>query len=624
MSVLQINQLTYSITHVPLLDKVNLSIEAKERVALIGRNGEGKSTFLKIIAGEIKPGSGNIEKQSHIDVALLSQTLLPANDQTVYEAVAQGLHEVGQLLHEYHHLLDKMALDGGNSASMDRIDHLQRQIEKKDGWQLKQRVEKVMSELDLPAAALMSSLSGGWRRRVAIAQVLVREPDVLLLDEPTNHLDISTIQWLEQVLLTYPKTILFITHDRALTRKLATRIVELDRGHLSIYPNDYNTYLALKEKALEDEQRHNALFDKKLSQEEAWIRQGVKARRTRNEGRVRNLEALRVERSKRREQSKNPSFVINATSTQSKVIIQAENISFGYEENKPIIKPFSITIQKGDKIALIGPNGAGKTTLIKILMGQLVPTTGTVKQSAHNEIAFYDQHRMQIDPEKTLIENVVEGSDTIESLEGRKHIISYLGDFLFSPDKSRSKAKGLSGGECNRLLLAKIFSKPANLLILDEPTNDLDVESLEVLEMLLQAYTGTALIISHDREFIDNIATHSIAFSGDGKLTSFVGGYSDWLWQSKPVQQPEVQKKAAQTKSPAPVANKPNKRELNAVLITIEKLEQKVAQYHEKMQQPEFYEQDPSSIKKTTDELTRLQQELDEAFIRWQELDTDA
>ncbi|HLF66378.1 MAG TPA: ATP-binding cassette domain-containing protein, partial [Gammaproteobacteria bacterium] len=553
----------------------------------------------------------------------LSQTLLPANDQTVYEAVAQGLHEVGQLLNEYHSLLDKMAEEGDHSALFARIDVLQQQIEKQDGWQLKQRVERVMSELSLPQDARMSTLSGGWRRRVAIAQVLVREPDVLLLDEPTNHLDIAAIEWLEQVLLNYPKTILFITHDRALMRKLATKIVELDRGNLTVYPNDYNTYLELKEKALIDEQRHNALFDKKLSQEETWIRQGIKARRTRNEGRVRSLEALRMERSKRREQAKNPSFVINATAMQSKVVIQAENISFAYEENKPIIKPFSITLQKGDKIALIGPNGAGKTTLIKILMGQLTPNTGTVKQSAHNQIAFYDQHRLQIDPEKTLIENVVEGSDTIESLEGRKHIISYLGDFLFSPDKARSKAKGLSGGECNRLLLAKIFSKPANLLILDEPTNDLDVESLEVLETLLQNYNGTALIISHDREFIDNIATHCIAFSGDGQLKTFVGGYSDWLWQSNaPAQVQKAEKKEVQKAAPA--VAKPNKRELNTLLITIEKLEQKIALMHEKMQHSEFYEQDPVTIKKATDELAKCEKELKIAYEKWQELDADA
>lgn len=618
MSILHLNQLHYSVSHVPLFDGLSLVLEQKERVALIGRNGEGKSTLLKVIAGQIKPSLGSIDKQSHVDIALLSQTLLPANDQTVFDTVAEGLKDVGALLREYEELLDKIATD---ESLLGRLDTLQHQIEKVDGWQIKQKIERVMTDLDLPLHTKMSTLSGGWRRRVAIAQVLVREPDILLLDEPTNHLDIETIQWLEQVLLNYSKTILFITHDRALLRKLATRIVELDRGHLTSYPNDYATYLALKEKALEEEQRHNALFDKKLSQEEAWIRQGVKARRTRNEGRVRSLEALRVERSKRREQAKNPNFAINATATQSKVIIKAENISFGYQPDKLIVKPFSVTIQKGDKIALIGPNGAGKTTFIKLLMGTLEPLSGTVTQSAHNQIAFFDQHRMQIDPEKTLIENVVEGSDTIEASDGRKHIISYLGDFLFSPDKARSLAKGLSGGECNRLLLAKIFSKPANLLILDEPTNDLDVESLEVLENLLQNYSGTALIISHDREFIDNIATHSIAFSGDGTLKTYIGGYSDWLWQSGDTAQ--TAKKSAPIQKKTAENTAINKRELNALMITIEKLEKKIAQQQTIMQSEDFYLKDSASIQAANAEAARLQSELDVAYARWQELDVD-
>ncbi|MFA6036930.1 MAG: ATP-binding cassette domain-containing protein [Legionellales bacterium] len=612
MPVIHINQLEYAITHVPLLDKVNLTIEPGERVALIGRNGEGKSTFLKIIAGIIQPNRGSIDKQSHIDIAMLSQTLLPANDQTVYEAVAMGLSDIGKVLNEYHQILEQMAHEGDHDALFKRMDKLQQQIEKSNGWLLQQRIERVITELELPSDALMSTLSGGWRRRVAIAQVLVREPDLLLLDEPTNHLDVATIQWLEEVLLNYPKAILFITHDRALLRKMATRIIELDRGHITSYPNNYTMYLELKEKALEDEQRQNALFDKKLSQEEVWIRQGVKARRTRNEGRVRNLEALRAERAKRREQSKNPAFTLNTTSGQSKVIIKADNISFGYEADKPIIKPFSITIQKGDKIALIGPNGAGKTTLIKILMGDLNPNTGTVTQSSHNQIAFYDQHRLQIDPEKTLIENVVEGSDTIELDGARKHVISYLNDFLFSPEKARSLAKGLSGGECNRLLLAKIFAKPANLLILDEPTNDLDVESLEVLETLLQNYSGTAIIISHDREFIDNIATHSIAFKGDGSLKTYFGGYSDWLWQSGEENKASAKKPESVQKNPK--NNDTNKRELNAILIKIEKLEKQISDLNEKMNEPAQYTEE------NLNKLSKLQADLEQDYKQWESL----
>lgn len=611
MPVIHINQLEYSITHIPLLDKVNLTIEPGERVALIGRNGEGKSTFLKIIAGLITPARGSIDKQSHIDIAMLSQALLPANDQTVYEAVAMGLSDMGKILNEYHQILEQMAHAEDQDALFKRMDKLQQQIEKGNGWLLQQRIERVITELALPSDALMSTLSGGWRRRVAIAQVLVREPDLLLLDEPTNHLDVETIQWLEEVLLNYPKAILFITHDRALLRKLATRIIELDRGNITSYPSNYETYLELKEKALEEEQRHNALFDKKLSQEEVWIRQGIKARRTRNEGRVRNLEALRLQRSQRREQSKNPAFSLNTTSNQSKVIIKAENISFAYD-HKTIIKPFSITIQKGDKIALIGPNGAGKTTLISLLMGKLEPNTGIITRSANNQIAFFDQHRMQIDPEKTLIENVVEGSDTIELDGARKHVISYLNDFLFSPEKARSLAKGLSGGECNRLLLAKIFAKPANLLILDEPTNDLDVESLEVLETLLQNYSGTAIVISHDREFIDNIATHSIAFKGDGSLKTYFGGYSDWLWQSG--EENKVLAKKPESVQKNPKNNDTNKRELNAILIKIEKLEKQISDLNEKMNDPAQYTEE------NLNKLSKLQTDLEQDYQQWERL----
>jgi ATP-binding cassette subfamily F protein uup len=615
MAVLTVHQLNLNQGGFQLLDNANFVLEPRERVALIGRNGEGKSTFLNILDGKVKQEGGRIETPTGTDVAMLSQALLPAIDETVYDTVAKGLAHIGEILAEYHHAITDI-------DQMHKLDSLQRQIEQVDGWRLQQRIDKIIQTLGLPGDALMSSLSGGWRRRVAIAQVLVREPDVLLLDEPTNHLDLSTIQWLEQCLLSYPKSIIFITHDRALLRALATRIIELDRGKLRSYPGDYEIYLTRKEKELEDEDKANALFDKKLSQEEVWIRQGVKARRTRNEGRVRSLEKLRSVRKERREQVKDPKFAIHAASTDSKLLIKAQNLGFAYPDQDPIFAGFTMNVRVGDKIALIGPNGAGKTTLVNVLLGNLEPTTGTVKHSENNLIAFFDQHRMQIDPNKTVVENVVEGSDTIEINGKQKHIVSYLNDFLFSPEKSRRKAGMLSGGETNRLLLAKIFSKPSNLLVLDEPTNDLDVESLEVLEMLLQQFEGTVIIISHDREFIDNVATHSVVFEGNGKLKIYVGGYSDVDWQQENAAAATVQK--TPPKTPATLLVKPRvnvaPRELTAVISKIEKLEAQIANLHEIMGQADFYQQSKSESQKIIDELVKVEAELAQAYEKFEEL----
>jgi ATP-binding cassette subfamily F protein uup len=617
MAVLTVNQLNLNQGGFQLLDKAMFVLEPRERVALIGRNGEGKSTFLKILAGEVKPDSGRIETPTGTDVAMLSQTLLPANEATVFDTVAMGLAHIGQLLADYHHAITDVEL-------MHKLDGLQRQIEQVDGWRFQQRIEKIMQTLGLAGEVKMSSLSGGWRRRVAIAQVLVREPDVLLLDEPTNHLDLATIQWLEQCLLAYPKSIVFITHDRALLRALATRIIELDRGKLSSYPGDYAVYLTRKEKELEDEQKANALFDKKLSQEEVWIRQGVKARRTRNEGRVRGLEKLRALRKERREQVRDPKFAIHAVGTESKLLIKAQNLGFAYPNQPPIFSGLTLNIRVGDKIALIGPNGAGKTTLIKVLLGELEPTTGTVKHSDNNKIAVFDQHRLQIDPDKTVIDNVIEGSDMLEVNGKQKHIVSYLNDFLFSPEKSRRKASMLSGGETNRLLLAKIFSKPSNLLVLDEPTNDLDVESLEVLESLLQQFEGTVIIISHDREFIDNVATHSVVFEGNGVLKTYVGGYSDVDWQ-KAAAPITPEPKPAPKPAPKPVTavvpvKKSTPKELTVLMNKIEKLETQIAAFHETMAEPGFFQQDPSLIKTTTDQLAKAEAELAQAYEKFDQI----
>lgn len=629
MSILRVDNITLSLGPFPLLDDVCLQIEARDKICLIGRNGEGKSTLLKIIAGLEPADSGSIKKEPHIDVAFLAQDLPDADDRTVFDVVAAGLSDLGSILQQYHHLTLESDTRYDDPAWFKAMEELQHQIEEKDGWKFQQRIEKIITELELPSEALMSSLSGGWRRRVGIAQVLVRQPDLLLLDEPTNHLDIETIQWLEKLLVNYPKALLFITHDRSLLRKTATSIIELDRGKLTQYPADYDTYLARKAKILEEEEVHNALFDKKLAKEEVWIRQGIKARRTRNEGRVRALEALRKVRSQRREQRSGPSFNIQEIKSVGKMAFEANDISYRYHADKPIIEPFSLTIQKGDKIALIGPNGVGKSTLIHLLIGKLTPNTGEIKSSPTNQVAFFDQNRAQIDLNKTVIENVAEGDDFIDvqgNTNKRKHVISYLSDFLFSPDKCQALAKTLSGGECNRLMLAKLFSKPANVLILDEPTNDLDIESLEILETLLLDYTGTVIIISHDREFIDNIATCCVAFEGKGQLKTYVGGYSDWQ-EYKNKASVEVSSKKAEPKAEKAKESSKKRlsyheqREYDEIPEKIATLEKQIVALENELGNPDFYQQSASAIKTTTDKLEHAQQELSRLYTRWEELE---
>lgn len=629
MSILQVNNISLSVGPFPLLEQVCLQVDAKDKMALIGRNGEGKSTLLKIIAGIEAPDAGIIKKEAHIDVALLSQMLPAPTHQTVFDVVAEGLSDIGTLLKHYHQLTLQSDTHYSDNAWLKQIESLQHEIEAKNGWEFQQRIDKIITELELPSEALMSSLSGGWRRRVGIAQVLVRQPDLLLLDEPTNHLDISTIEWLEKLLIHYPKAILLITHDRALLRKTTSRILELDRGRLTSYPADYNTYLRRKAKALEEELVHNALFDKKLAQEEAWIRQGIKARRTRNEGRVRALEALRRVRAQRREQSIHPTFSINELQSIGKIAFEASNISYRYDPDKPLIEPFSVVIQKGDKIALIGPNGIGKSTLIQLLIGKLPAQSGQIKSSPTNKIAFFDQNRDQIDPHKTVIDNVVEGDDFIEVQGKRKHIISYLGDFLFSPHKCQALAKTLSGGECNRLMLAKLFSKPANVLVLDEPTNDLDIESLELLETLLLNYTGTVILISHDREFIDNIATSCIAFEGKGILKHYVGGYSDWQdyknkvppLKSSPLQKENKSKNLQKISPPKTRLSYREQREYDEIPEKITQLEEEIHDLELKLGDPAFYNESPEAIKSTVNQLENAKLIVSRLYARWEELE---
>lgn len=630
MPLLTLKKIYYSLGTFPLLDEVDFEVNTKERIALIGRNGEGKSTLFKILSETIHPEAGEIIKSKELTISRLAQELPEAPDSTVYQFVAQGLSDLSDLLIQYHQLTSQT--EGHDELWMNKLNDLQKKIEHLNGWQIQQRIENVIQALSLPADKKMSQLSGGWRRRADLGAALVQEPDILLLDEPTNHLDLSAIEWLESFLLNYSKTIIFITHDRALLRKIATRIIELDRGKLSTFPADYDIYLTRKTQILAAEERQNALFDKKLSDEEQWIRQGIKARRTRNEGRVRALKALREERTKRRIIKDKPSFKTNEVTVFGKTVIQAEHVYFGYENNPPLIEDFSFTVQRGDKIALIGPNGSGKTTLVKLLMGLLTPTSGIIRQSPTNQIAFFDQHRAQLDFESTIMENVAQGDDQIEIQGKKKHVIGYLGDFLFSPKKCLMLAKTLSGGEQNRLMLAKMFAKKANVLVLDEPTNDLDIESLDVLETLLLNYSGTVILISHDREFIDNVATHCIAIESNGKITINVGGYSDWFVRQSGVVTSQIPsslkekptKQKSEPQKPSLAKSKLNfneQRELASLLGRIETLESQKKSLEVKMCDPKVYQQAIDEAAHLNKELSAINEALDTAYARWEELD---
>ncbi len=626
-------QLAYG-THV-LLDGADLVLEKGERLALVGRNGTGKSTLLKLVAGEILPDDGSIWRAPGLKIGVLEQDLPSASGETIFDVVAQGLPQAGELLAEYHHLVQAAEPD------MKRMATLQSRLEAIDGWSFHQRIDVVLTRLGLPADDLMSSLSGGWRRRVALARALVAEPDLLLLDEPTNHLDLDTIAWLEEQLLDFNGAVLFITHDRAFLSKLATTILELDRGRLGRYPGDYAKYQQQKAHELEVEARENAEFDKKLAQEEAWIRQGIKARRTRNEGRVRALEQLRRERSQRREVQGRASFGIDSGERSGKRVVELVGVTHRFGD-ETIVRDLSLEIQRGDRIGLIGRNGAGKTTLLKILLGELEPSEGTVRLGTNIKVAYFDQLRAGLEPEKSVYDNVAQGSDRIAVGGKDKHVISYLQDFLFTPERARQPVKALSGGESNRLLLAKLFTQPANVLVLDEPTNDLDVETLELLEELLLDFDGTLLLVSHDRAFMDNVVTGVLAFEGDGVVREYVGGYSDWVrqggklppapWEGAARQQVEptakaVEKAPASPAPSAPPAKKPAKlsyklqRELDALPAEIERLEAEVAEYEARVGDPAFYQQEAGVVSEVLQAMSDKQAELDAAMERWMELE---
>ena len=631
MALLRLQDVQLSFGGLPLLDKLDLVIEPAERICLIGRNGAGKSTLLKVIEGMLPMDLGERIVQGNVKVTKLEQEVPDDIDDSVFNVVASGLPEVGKLLGKYHDLSHS---DTHDEAWIAELEKVQQQLEIHNGWELNQQVDAILSRLSLPADSLFSSLSGGLKRRVLLAKALLLQPDILLLDEPTNHLDISSIQWLEDFLHQFKGTIVFITHDRTFLRNMATRIIELDRGRLISFPGNYDSFLQRKEEMLEAESAENARFDKKLVQEEIWIRKGIKARRTRNEGRVRALEQMRRERAQRRNQQGNVNISMDASQKSGKLVVEAKNISFSFGDN-PIINHFSTTIQRGDKIALLGPNGIGKTTLLKILLGQLKPTSGDIKLGTNIELAYFDQLRDQLDLEKTVRENLAQGSDQITINGKTKHVISYLQDFLFTPDRIHSPVKTLSGGERNRLLLARLFTRPTNVLVMDEPTNDLDIETLELLEELLLDYTGTLLLVSHDRSFVNNIVTSTIAFEGNGDLQEYVGGYDEWIKQKK-TSQPSKQKasthkkKAATTKPDSPdkethVATKKltykERIELEKLPQRIEKLEKTIEAIHAEMGSATFYKQPQDTIIATQDKLAQAEKALEKDYQRWEELD---
>ncbi|QJD58528.1 ATP-binding cassette domain-containing protein [Pseudomonas sp. gcc21] len=622
----------------PLLQKVSFQLERGERACLIGRNGAGKSSLFKLVNGEQSADEGEIWYAPGLKIGQLPQELPEAGDLLVYDVVAAGLTGVGELLAEYHHLVHGEM----GEAELERLEKVQGRLEAKDGWRLNQLVETTLTRLGLPADKRMSELSGGWRRRVLLAQALVAEPDVLLLDEPTNHLDIHTIAWLEQVLLDFRGAVLFITHDRQFLQALATRIMELDRGQLIDWQGNYSSFLEHKEQQLAAEASANALFDKRLAQEEVWIRQGIKARRTRNEGRVRALKAMREERARRVERQGRASFQLETADSSGKRVIEVENISFAYPGQRPLIRELSTVVLRGDRIGLIGNNGSGKSTLLRLLLGQLEPTSGTVKHGTRLEVAYFDQLRGQLDLERSVIDNISEGRDFIEINGERRHVISYLGDFLFSPERARTPVKALSGGERARLLLARLFSKPANMLVLDEPTNDLDVETLELLEEVLAGFDGTVLIVSHDRVFLDNVVTSSLVFEGHGRVREYVGGYADWLrqggkiealaeWGDDAAAQAAAEPEPEPEATPAPVqaassAQKPKlsyklQRELDALPESLERLEAELEAIQQQVNAPDFYQQPHEHTAPVIEALAAKQAELDGALERWAELD---
>ena len=626
MSLLRFDEVSVEFGDLKILSGAEFSIDAGERVCLIGRNGAGKSTTLRLITGELEPDRGEIVRAEGLVVSQLAQTLPEAMDLPVHDVVRAGLDDIEALLAEYRSR-SRLDLD---REGMQELEALHARIDAHEGWHIEQRVETVISDLNLPADKKMDELSGGWRRRVALAKALVQKPDLLLLDEPTNHLDIATIKWLEDRVYSYPGAVMFITHDRAFLQRLATRIVEVDRTRLTSWPGNYQDYLRRKEKALEDEAAANERFDKKLEEEEAWIRQGIKARRTRNEGRARALVKMREERARRVSPEARARIYIEEAEQSGRKVIRAKNVSYRYGD-EPLIEGFSIKIMRGDRIGLIGNNGVGKTTLLRLLLGQLAPQSGTLKHGTNLEIGYFDQLRQTLDLDKSVAYNVGDGRTYIRLNGKDRHVVGYLKGFLFSPKRSQTPVKALSGGERNRVILAKLFTRPANLLVLDEPTNDLDIETLEVLEEKLCEYSGTLIVVSHDREFLDNVVTSTIVFEEDGHIQEYVGGYSDWVRQGKqlavtdnPFDSGERKRRAAERRRQRPTTKLSymDQRELDGLPAEIEELEAAIAALHETVSGPGFYAQDAAAVRDTLEKLAATEAELEKRIERWGELET--
>ncbi|EGA66132.1 ABC transporter ATP-binding protein [Vibrio brasiliensis] len=632
MALLTINNGLLAYGDHPLLDNADFALQTNERVCLVGRNGAGKSTLMKVLAGEVILDDGKLTVTQDVVVSRLEQDP-PRNEQgTVFDYVAGGLAEVGEQLKIYQDQLDLIAHDA-SEKNINKLARIQEQLEHSGAWRFEDRIKNVMDALKLDGHTKLTDLSGGWQRKAALARALVRDPDVLLLDEPTNHLDVTTIEWLENFLKDFRGSIIFISHDRAFIKSMATRIVDLDRGKLASFPGNYDNYLVEKEEMLRVEEMQNAEFDKKLAQEEVWIRQGIKARRTRNEGRVRALKKLREERQDRREVQGKANIQIDDASRSGKIVFEAQNIEYSID-GKSIVKDFSFNIMRGDRIALIGPNGCGKSTLLKLLLDELKPQNGKLHCGTKLEVAYFDQYREVLDPEKSVIDNLADGKQEVMVGGRQRHALSYLQDFLFAPHRARTPVKALSGGEKNRLLLARIFLKSNNLLVLDEPTNDLDIETLELLEDLLANYQGTLLLVSHDRQFVDNTVTTSWIFEGNGVIEEFVGGYHDAQQQRLQVQKARNTEKVAptakqveETPKTAVTKSKPKKlsyklqRELEALPAKLEELEADIENLQEQVNNADFFSKPVEQTQPVLDKLAATEQELEIAFERWEELE---
>lgn len=635
MSLINLTNAYLSFSDAPLLDHIDMSIEANERVCLVGRNGAGKSTLLKVLNKEVPLDEGQIIYENNVVVSRLQQDPPRDIQGNVFDFVAEGLKEQAQLLRDYYDLSHRIEQDPSES-NLSKLAKLQEQLDQQNGWQLDNRIRNVISSLSLDGDVLLSSLSGGWLRKAALAKALVCQPTVLLLDEPTNHLDIETIKWLEEFLKSFNGSIVFISHDRSFIRQMATRIIDLDRGKVASWGGDYDSYLVGKEEALRVEELQNAEFDKKLAQEEVWIRQGIKARRTRNEGRVRALKAMRQEHSQRRQVMGSAKMQIEEALRSGKIVFELDNVSYQVE-GKLLVNDFTVQVLRGDKIALIGPNGIGKTTLLKLMLGNLQPTSGSVHCGTKLEVAYFDQYRLELDPEKTVMDNLAEGKQEVMVNGRSRHVLGYLQDFLFPPKRARTPVRALSGGERNRLLLAKLFLKPSNLLVLDEPTNDLDIETLELLEELVNDYQGTVLLVSHDRQFVDNVVTQCWFFEEQGHIGIYAGGYTDALQQQQQAKPVLVNKNTAPVKSDEkavtaetkmPEAKKKVKlsyheqRELAQLPSQIEQLELAIADLQAQIGHSDFFNQPHDVTSQILTDLANKEAELEAVFARWEALES--